>query len=613
MVNRQSTHLVLGLEGGATHSVALSADASGTEVRRVEAGPLNLRLLTDQSLLRQFRTFRGQLPEPGAICIGLAGLRTETDVARVLKSAAQVWPKVPCLACSDLEIALAAAELPIDPVGAQVLILSGTGSCCYGQTLRGRKVKMGGWGPLLGDKGSAYEIGLRALKACVYYYDRDRVWPEIGARILRALQLNEPDALIDWAQGAEKKDMAALALEVFAAWSKRDRIASDILAGAADSLAKDGIACARALVPEGTPVQFVFAGSVLLKEPRFARFVQERVRERWPKACMTPLQREGAWGAIKLAEQLWHDVIKSGAVLPLSFPRRLPDMRLRAVRSEIRLPEATGVSPTEQRHPKSFRLDKMPLREAIDLLLQEEGQVPLVLRQHTKKIEACVRLIVDALRQGGRLFYVGAGTSGRLGVLDASECPPTFRSPPDQVQGIMAGGAQALWRSIEGAEDDAAAGAGALRFRRIKKCDVVVGIAASGRTPFVWGALHEAKRVGARTILLCFNPHWRVDRQHRPTQVLALDLGPEILTGSTRLKAGTATKLLLNALTTLTMVRLGKVSSNLMVDLNPSNVKLRGRAVRIVCELAKVSEQEARRILEQSGWVVKRALDRMRA
>jgi N-acetylmuramic acid 6-phosphate etherase len=209
------------------------------------------------------------------------------------------------------------------------------------------------------------------------------------------------------------------------------------------------------------------------------------------------------------------------------------------------------------------------------------------------------------------LIYVGAGTSGRLGVLDASECPPTFRTPPDQVQAIIAGGQIALWKSVEGAEDDIAAGERAIGFRGITAKDVVVGIAASGSTPFVWGALGEAKRRGAQTVLICFNPFLKIPRAWRPGVVISPDIGPELLTGSTRLKAGTATKLILNVFTTLSMVQTGKVIGNLMVDLLPANEKLRDRAARIVQELRSVDYSTARGALERNGWVIKKAVERL--
>jgi N-acetylmuramic acid 6-phosphate etherase len=259
-----------------------------------------------------------------------------------------------------------------------------------------------------------------------------------------------------------------------------------------------------------------------------------------------------------------------------------------------------------------MQLDRMPLDKAITLMLSEEAAVQRALLSERKRIERAVRWIVRSFRQGGRLFYVGAGTSGRLGVLDASECPPTFSTEPDLVQGIMAGGQQALWQSIEGAEDDAAAGRRTIEFRRVNRSDTVVGIAASGRTPFVWGALTEAKRRGAATVLLCFNPKLRIPRKVRPGLVITPKVGPEILTGSTRLKAGTATKLVLNIFTTLALVRLGKVISNLMIDVKPANEKLRDRATRIVQELADVDYATARTALQRAQWRIKVACGRLR-
>jgi len=198
-----------------------------------------------------------------------------------------------------------------------------------------------------------------------------------------------------------------------------------------------------------------------------------------------------------------------------------------------------------------------------------------------------------------------------LGVLDASECPPTFGTPPSLVEGIIAGGRAALWRSVEGAEDDAGSGKRAMELRRVRDRDVVVGITASGTAPVVWGALKEAKRRGATTVLVCFNPYLRIPQRWRPAVVIAPNLGPELLTGSTRLKAGTATKLLLNVFTTLAMVRLGKVRSNLMIDLKPANAKLRDRATRIVQDLTGADYPVAERALRRSGWVVKKAVARL--
>jgi N-acetylmuramic acid 6-phosphate etherase len=265
-------------------------------------------------------------------------------------------------------------------------------------------------------------------------------------------------------------------------------------------------------------------------------------------------------------------------------------------------------SPTECRNPRSRKLDKLSVLDGITLMLSEEATVPEKLLAKKNQIVRGIEMTVRALRRGGRVYYVGAGTSGRLGVLDASECPPTFRTPPEMVQGIIAGGTTALWKSIEGAEDDSDAGARAIESRNVQASDVVVGIAASGRTPFVWGALGEAKKRGAGTILICFNPYLRIPRALAPKLVICADLGPEVLTGSTRLKAGTATKLLLNMFTTLSMVRLGKVMENLMIDMKPSNEKLRDRAVRIVQDLGGVDYANAETELNRSGWRIKKAV-----
>jgi N-acetylmuramic acid 6-phosphate etherase len=258
-----------------------------------------------------------------------------------------------------------------------------------------------------------------------------------------------------------------------------------------------------------------------------------------------------------------------------------------------------------------MKLDRLSVTRAVRVMLTEDAKVPRALLAQRKQLTRAVRAVARAFRLGGRLFYVGAGTSGRLGILDASECPVTFRSSPEMVQGIIAGGQAALWSAVEGAEDNRSAGTQAIVQRRAGRRDVVLGIAASGTTPFVWGALAEARRRGATTGLLCFNPYLVIPKPLQPDIVIAANLGPEVLTGSTRLKAGTATKLVLNIITTLAMVRIGKVISNLMVDVVPGNLKLRDRAVRIVQVLTDASYAEAERALKKSGWVITKSCARL--
>ena len=448
---------------------------------------------------------------------------------------------------------------------------------------------MGGWGHVLGDKGSGFEIGLRGLKAVVFYFDRDGTWSRLGERLLAATTCNEPNDLVDWVAQADKAAIAALAVEVFAASKQRDRIARDVLKGAVSTLAKDAIECAKKLAGRDEPIEFVLTGGVLRNQPAFAKAVSTEIRRHWPKAKIAKLKRDGVWGAIALAQKL----------STVEGVRKIPSAK-----------KTQPLSPTEKRNPRSKDLDKLPIGKAIELMLSEEARGGKAVLAERKKIKRLVGWVVKSLKDGGRLFYVGAGTSGRLGVLDASECPPTFRAKPEQVQGIIAGGPHALTRAIEGAEDDPEAGRRVIGFRGVNKKDVVIGIAASGRTPFVWGAMEEASTRGARTALVCFNPHIR-RRASVPQLIVSPAIGPEVLTGSTRLKAGTATKLILNCITTLAMVQLGKVAGNLMVDLDPKNEKLRARAVRIVQTLTGSDAVTAQAVMVQADWVVKDALRRL--
>jgi len=261
---------------------------------------------------------------------------------------------------------------------------------------------------------------------------------------------------------------------------------------------------------------------------------------------------------------------------------------------------------TEQRNPASERLDEMSALEIVDLMNAEDSRVPAAVHAARQEIARAVEIVVAAFRDGGRLFYIGAGTSGRLGTLDAAECPPTFGTDPEQVQAIIAGGRDALVRAIEGAEDHPEHAAAALRERGFKPRDVLAGIAACGLTPFVRGGLHFAAGLGAPTLFITCNP--RLQPMPRADVVIALDVGPEVLTGSTRLKAGTATKLVLNTLTTAAMVRLGKCYGNLMVDLRATNAKLRVRSARILRQLCGLDDAAARAVLAEARGELKVAI-----
>lgn len=261
---------------------------------------------------------------------------------------------------------------------------------------------------------------------------------------------------------------------------------------------------------------------------------------------------------------------------------------------------------TESRNPRTQNLDELSIDELLATMNAEDARVPAAVAAALPAIGRAVQAASDALRAGGRLIYFGAGTSGRLGVLDAAECPPTFSASPDQVIGLLAGGNDAMFRAAEGAEDSAELGAADLAGIGLTAADVAVGIAASGRTPYVIGGLDYARGVGAVAVSIACNPDAAVSAH--ADIAIEVDNGPEVLTGSTRLKAGTSQKLILNMISTATMVQLGKTYGNLMVDVAPTNVKLVDRAVRIVREATGCEAAEARRALDESGNHAKTAI-----
>lgn len=268
--------------------------------------------------------------------------------------------------------------------------------------------------------------------------------------------------------------------------------------------------------------------------------------------------------------------------------------------------ESRGHLLTEQINPNSAQLDQLSSLEIVDVFNQEDAQTIAAIAGARVELAEAIDRTAAALRSGGRLFYIGAGTSGRLGVLDAAECPPTFCTPPELVQGILAGGAPALLKSSEGLEDRAEDGAAAMAERQVNDRDVVVGIAAGGTTPYVHGALAEARRRGATTVFIACVPKEQVAASVDVD--IRLPVGPEVLAGSTRLKSGTVTKMALNILSTGTMVRLGKVYGNRMVDVAVTNTKLHDRALRILADLTGLDRTAAADLLDRSGQSVKRAL-----
>ena len=265
-----------------------------------------------------------------------------------------------------------------------------------------------------------------------------------------------------------------------------------------------------------------------------------------------------------------------------------------------------SIPKTEMRNPSSMQMDKMDTVEMARLVITANREAVRAVEDAAESIARAVDVIAEAFLRGGRLFYIGAGTSGRLGVLDAAECPPTFGVSAEQVQGIIAGGKECMFRASENAEDKSENGSGAIDEYGITADDVVVGISASGNAAYIVGALERAKEIGAVTVGLACNPD---------TKILAIsdipiltDTGAEVLTGSTRLKAGTAQKIVLNTLTTCAMTKTGKVYENMMINLSPSNEKLKRRVIRIVTEILSCDDAEAIMRLEKNEWNIRKAV-----
>lgn len=574
--------LVLGIEGGGTKTEWVLISMPGNRIVQQGALPAaNLKLIADDALERIFNLLPRNASHVGAF---LAGCATEADHARLLGIAEKSWPNAKVTVGSDRDSGFATAFGDGDGIA----VISGTGSAVTG--CKGAKIeKAGGWGQLLGDRGGGYNIAVHGLREALSSYDLEHRVTPLAEKILRALSLNRLEDLVNWAVNADKMSVAKLAPVVFHAAAEGDTGMLDVILTGARFLAGYTAAVARRLGLSAPDVKLL--GGLFLSYEMYVKCFTDCLRETLPGARVSVCRESGAMGAAWLAAGN-----TSGAPVFKSVPSV----------AEAETAELAAAS-TEQPNPRSARLNEMATREIIDLFVAEESAVSGAIAACRAPLDATVALVVEAMKKGGRLFYVGAGTSGRLGVLDASEIPPTFGTPPELVQGIIAGGAPALSNSIEGAEDHAGQGAMAVIERGVRTGDVVCGIAASGRTPFVLGALREAKGIGAKTILLTCNPQ-RSRTGAAWDAEIDLPTGPEIVAGSTRLKAGTATKLALNILSTCAMVRLGRVKGNAMADLRASNAKLRDRATRLVSGARGISYAQAEAELEKVNWNVRDCL-----
>jgi N-acetylmuramic acid 6-phosphate etherase len=587
---------LLGLEGGGTRTTWALLSPDGAMLRQGAAGPGNTLLLSDAELEKLLRAVRRETG-PGVAAVGgaFAGCQQAEEKARVEKIIRRVWPRAAVVrAMEDTRSVLAAAFGD----GPGIVVIAGTGSNVAGQKSTEAPIdKAGGWGHLFSDRGSAYDLARRGLEAAFARYDADRTVSPLAREYLAAAGQASMEALVPFLlRDIAKTTVASWAKCVFAAEAKGDREAARLLDAGAAALAEQTAFVARRL--RLTKPRVALVGGLFENQPGYRARFERALRRSCHAAQAFLLEVPGVIGAARLAGLKAEFVLSSAR-----------EEKPKAIAEPARL-AAFANAATEQRNPRSRGLDRRTIPQLVDLFIREEREVEKALRSQRAAIARAATRVAKKLAAGGRLFYVGAGTSGRLGVVDASEMPPTFNAAPEEIQAIIAGGPAAVFKSQEGAEDDRDAGAAELRQRGLTRRDVVCGIAASGQTPFVLGALEFATKIGADTLLLTCNPR----RSIRVPVDVAIDLptGPELVTGSTRLKAGTATKLVLNMLSTIAMVRQGRVRDNLMVNVQATNDKLRARAARLVEALTGAQFDKALAALESNGWRVAEAAKALR-
>jgi N-acetylmuramic acid 6-phosphate etherase len=587
---------ILGIEGGGTKTTWALFNHEGKVLAQGATGPGNTLLLNDAALEKLFRDIRraaGASVE--AIGGAFAGCQLAAEKTRVERAVRRVWPQAKTIRImEDTRSVLAAAFGDGPGIG----VIAGTGSNVAGQKSANDPIeKAGGWGHLFSDEGSAYDVARRGLQRAFDTFNRESKVSPLAQEFLTTAGKSSMEELVPFLlQDISKTTVAGWARCVFAAAQKKDKDADGVLDFGVTLLAQNAAVIARRLKLKAPPIALI--GGVFENQPDYVKRFQRALKKNLPGATAFVLEVPGVVGAARLA-----------GLDKVSLTKKVEE-KSKAIADPARLAAFASAS-TEQRNPRSRRLDTRSIPALVDLFIKEERYVEKALAAQRIPIAKAAALVAKKLSAGGRLFYIGAGTSGRLGVVDASEMPPTFNASPEEVQAIIAGGPPAVFRSQEGAEDARATGIAELKSRRFTKHDVLCGIAASGQTPFVLAALDYARDLGAGTILLTCNPNRAI---RVPVEVeIDLPTGPELVTGSTRLKAGTATKLVLNILSTIAMVRLGRVQDNLMINVQATNDKLRARAVRLVCALSAAPEAAAQTALENQGWRVASAVKTLKS
>ena len=574
--------MIIAIEGGATHTRAgLYAD-DGACLAEAEAGPSNpVACGTETAALTLVELARRLLAEHETanleIWAGLAGAGPPTIQAAMAEIVGHALGAQHVRVTTDLHPVLFANA----GQGSGALIIAGTGSAVIAKNRHGKVLRIGGRGAVFGDDGSAYRVAVDALRACAAMVDGLGPDTALTEQLPRAAGLGTFEEFVVWSGSAEKCAVADLARTVAQAADTGDFVARACLEEQARRLAAQAVAAVERL-HLGEGARLFLHGSLLNECEAFRAAFRQSVDQYVSAQFMECLHvgHRAVYEAFRDADD------------PASWASTWQADGAAA-------PETLSAS-TEGKIVSAATLDELDALGIVRFMNRLDATLPAVVAAQESAIARAVDAAAAAIMGGGRIIYLGAGTSGRLGVLDASECPPTFGVPPSRVVGLIAGGERALRESIEGEEDNVEAGRTDLDRLEPVPEDFVVGVAASGSTPYVAAALEHAKRHGCSTALVCCNP---VPDAHADIMI-CLATGPEALAGSTRLRAGTATKMVLNIISTGAMALSGYVYQGLMVEMKPSNVKLRLRAARIVDAITSVGKGQATDLLKGANWSI---------
>ena len=578
-----SCQYIIGVDGGGTKTYGRIQHLQSGEQFEVKEGPSSLTndfesaCETIISILLQLMAKFDCPAEQVSVVIGVAGGGVEHQAEKLQHVIPITFGALNV--CNDAKTSLYGANHAA-PVSVVAL---GTGSVGARLDADCKEYYYGGWGFPIGDEGGGAQLGLSAVQTLLNEYDNDGMPTSLLSQQVLAQIGKTRENVANWLRTATPKMFATMCPIVFSL--------AESCEAAKQVLRKHTLACESLILTTRkdslSPV--VLLGG--LAEPTL-KYLSPSIAKFCILSSGTALD-----GACILAKNNCENVPlvldDEQIVAPLEFTNT----------SDLSLLNQLNNMISEGRNPDTMDIDLMDSKQILTQINNEDRKVPLAIEKCIEPISEAVDAVVEAFKLGGRLVYIGAGTSGRLGILDAVECPPTFSIPSEQVVGLIAGGNKAILKAVEGAEDDPVMGVDDLKNIQFTAKDVLVGIAASGRTPYVIGALDYAKGLGAKTVSLSCNPGSEIAK-HADISICPI-VGPEVLTGSTRMKSGTAQKLVLNMITTASMIRSGKSYENLMVDVSASNKKLYMRAIRIVMQATQVDAYTAEQALKKTNFMVK--------